>query len=53
MTKYDERIDPYASLTNSLEPTHMSERAKSKLSNILSSMFDDNSHNETKDEGFK
>jgi CTP synthase (UTP-ammonia lyase) len=53
MTKYDERIDPYASLTNSLEPTHMSEKSKAKLSNILSSMFDDNSHKETKDEGFR
>lgn len=43
MPRYDERIDPYASLTNSMDATHMTEEAKHKLSNVLSSMFTDNS----------
>jgi hypothetical protein len=43
MPKYDERIDPYASLTNSMDETHMTEEVKHKLSNVLSSMFTDNS----------
>jgi hypothetical protein len=43
MTKYDERIDPYASLNNSMDATHMTEEAKNKLSGVLSSMFNDSS----------
>lgn len=50
MPKYDERIDPYASLTNSMEPTHMTDEAKHKLSNMLSSMFADNSQTKSNDQ---
>lgn len=53
MTRYDERIEPYASLSDSMDSTHMSEESKSKLSNLLSSMFNDDSSKETKDQGFK
>jgi hypothetical protein len=41
MPRYDERIDPIASLSDSMESTHMTEEAKHKLSNLLSSMFTD------------
>jgi hypothetical protein len=43
MPKYDERMDPYASLTDSMDETHMTEEVKHKLSNVLSSMFTDSS----------
>ena len=42
MPKYDERIDPYASLTNSMDATHMTDQVKHKPSNVLSSIFTDN-----------
>jgi uncharacterized protein YfkK (UPF0435 family) len=42
MPKYDERIDPIASLSDSMELTHMTEEAKHKLSNVFSSIFTDN-----------
>jgi hypothetical protein len=43
MPRFDERIDPIASLSDSMDSTHMSEEAKHKLSNVLSSLFTDKS----------
>jgi hypothetical protein len=51
MPRYDERIDPYASLTNSMDNTHMTEEAKHKLSNLLSSMFTDNNTEKSNNQG--
>jgi hypothetical protein len=42
MPKYDETIDPYASQVDGVDHTHMTEEAKQKLSNVLSSLFTDN-----------
>lgn len=41
MPKYDERIDPIAALSDSMDSTHMTEDTKHKLSNVLSSIFTD------------
>lgn len=53
MPRYDERIDPIASLSESMDSTHMSEEAKHKLSNVLSSMFTDDSKSNTSEQKFQ
>ncbi len=53
MPKYDERIDPNAALTNSLDATHMTEETKHKLNNVLSSMFTEKNTINSADQKFE
>jgi hypothetical protein len=53
MPKYDERIDPNASLVESMDVTHMTEETKHKLSNVLTSMFTDKNTANSKDQKFQ